>query len=98
MREEAGDAEGARAFYQAAVAANPQAVPAWINWGVLEGKGGRWEESERLLRRAVEIGPRNAKGWQNLAVCLRGQGRAEEAAVAAARAAELQGGYGSAKP
>ena len=98
LREEAGDAEGARAFYQAAVAANPQAVPAWINWGVLEGKGGRWEESERLLRRAVEIGPRNATGWQNLAVCLRGQGRAAEAAVAAARAAELQGGYGSAKP
>lgn len=90
--EEAGDAEGARAFYQAAVEANLQATPAWIDWGILEGKAGRWTESERLLRRAVEIRPRSQKGWQNLATCLELQGRLEEAAEAAARAAALPGG------
>ncbi|HAL91701.1 MAG TPA: hypothetical protein DCM68_01590, partial [Verrucomicrobia bacterium] len=33
LREEAGDAAGAREFYKAAVEANPHADPAWVNWG-----------------------------------------------------------------
>ena len=89
LREEAGDAEGARGFYAAAVAANPQAEPAWANWGILEGRAARWDESERLLRRVVELRPEGAKGWYDLSICLERQGRTEEAAEAAARAAAL---------
>ena len=83
---------------KAAVAANPQADAAWIDWGVLEGRAENWAESERLLRHAVELRPQGAKGWQNLAVCLERQGRTEEAAQAAARAAALLAPYGSANP
>ncbi len=89
LREEAGDADGAREFYRAAVAANPQAPAAWINWGALEGRTGNWTESERILRQLVEARPADARGWHNLAVCLEGQGRTAEAEEAAARAAAL---------
>ena len=99
MREEAGDAAGAREFDRAATEANPHAVVAWINWGVLEGRAEAWAESERLLRRAVELHPGSAKGWSNLATCLEGQGRAAEAADAAARADSLRvSDQGRAKP
>jgi len=98
LREEAGDADGAREFYAVAVEVNPQSAPAWINWGILEGKEGNWAESERLLRRAVEVRPEGAKGWNNLATCLRGQGRPVQAAEAAERAAVLSPSYGSVKP
>jgi hypothetical protein len=86
LREQAGDSDGARAFYAAAIAANPQADAAWANWGILEGKAENWPESERLLRRSVELRPEDVKGWYNLAVCLDQQGRKEEAAAARAAA------------
>lgn len=89
LREEAGDADGARAFYQAATEANPDAVLAWSNWGILEGRAENWPEAERLLRRVVELRPEGAKGWHDLSVCLAAQGRPEAAAEAAARAAAL---------
>ncbi len=98
LREEAGDKEGARAFYRAATEANPQAVAAWINWGVLEGRAENWGESERLLRRAVAVRPEEEKGWQNLAVCLAGQGRMEESAEAKVRAGAEPGDQGGVKP
>jgi Flp pilus assembly protein TadD len=63
---------------------NPFANPAWMNWGILEGQAGNWTESERLLRRAVELRPKEAKGWYNLAVCLEQQGRRKEADAARA--------------
>ena len=80
---------GAREFYAAAVEANPRAEPAWANWGILEGRAARWAESERLLRRVVELRPEGAKGWYDLSVCLERQGRTNEAAEAAARATAL---------
>jgi hypothetical protein len=94
LREEAGDTDGAREFYRTAVAANPHADPAWMNWGILEGKAGNWAESERLLRRAVELRPTGVVGRYNLAACLEQQGRMEEAAAARAGTPP----YGNAKP
>lgn len=98
LREEAGDADGARAFYRAAVQANPQAEAAWVNWGIVEGRAENWAESERLLRRVVELRPEGAKGWYDLSVCLGRQGRADEAEAAAARATALWSAYGREKP
>lgn len=98
LREDAADPAGARVWYQAAIAANPQAAPAWANWGMLEAKAGNLTTAEPLLRRVTELQPDNPKGWRDWATCLAQMGRAEEAAaahrVAAARAAR----QGSAKP
>jgi hypothetical protein len=95
LREEAGDAEGAAAFYQAAVEANPQAERRGGTGAFWKAGAGIWAESERLLRRVVEMRPEGAKGWHDLSVCLERQGRRTEAAEAAARAPRR---YGSAKP
>jgi len=98
LREEAGDPDGARAFYAAATEVNPQAVSAWITWGILEGREGQLSESERLLYRAVEAHPENPKGWSNLATCLRKQGRKAEAVEVEAQVHALELPYGSTKP
>lgn len=90
LRDEAGDAEGAREFYQAATKANPYAVEAWINWGAEEARAGNWAEAERLWRHAVKIRPDKASGWSNLALCLEQLGRPDEAAQARERLKEIQ--------
>lgn len=68
--EEHGDTDAAAAFYKAATEANPRAVHAWIDWGVLEGRRGNLDESERLLRTALEIAPDNPTAAANLSLCL----------------------------
>ncbi len=68
--EERGDPDAAAAFYKAATEANPRAVHAWIDWGVLEGRRGNLDDSERLLRTALEIAPDNRTAAANLAHCL----------------------------
>ena len=69
LSEEKGDADGAATFYKAATEANPRAVHAWIDWGVLEGRRGNYAESERLLLTALEISPSNKTAAANLAHC-----------------------------
>lgn len=64
-----GDADAAATFYKAATEANPRAVDAWIDWGVLEGRRGNLAESERLLLTALEIAPSNTAATANLALC-----------------------------
>ncbi len=97
LREEAGDPDAAREWYATGTAANPYSFAAWLNWGILEGRQGNWAESERLLRRAIDVRPENPRGWHNLAVCLERQGRVVEAAEAAARGEEARS-YGRTKP
>lgn len=91
LREEAGDPAGAREWYARAVQTNPYEVAAWINWGVVEGRRGAWDESERLLRQAMAVRPESAQARANLAICLAGQGRHAEAAA-------LREAQGSPKP
>lgn len=91
LREEAGDPAEAREWYVRAVEANPYAVAAWINWGVVEGKRGAWAESERLLRQALAVRPESIQARANLVTCLDGQGRHTEANA-------LRDGQGSPKP
>lgn len=69
LAEEQGDADAAATFYKAATEANPRALHAWIDWGVLEGRRGNYAESERLLLTALEISPSNKTAAANLAHC-----------------------------
>ena len=80
-----------REWYARAVQTNPYEVAAWINWGVVEGRRGAWDESERLLRQAMAVRPESAQARANLAICLAGQGRHAEAAA-------LREAQGSPKP
>lgn len=79
--EERGDTDAAAAFYKAATEANPRAVHAWIDWGVLEGRRGNLEESERLLRTALELSPDNPAAAANLSHCLALRGLRDGGAV-----------------
>jgi tetratricopeptide (TPR) repeat protein len=69
LSEERGDSDAAADFYRAATEANPRAVHAWIDWGVLEGRCGNYADSERLLLTALELSPSNATATANLALC-----------------------------
>ena len=69
LAEERHDPDAAAAFYQAATEANPRAVHAWIDWGVLEGRRGNYPASERLLLTALELAPANTAASSNLALC-----------------------------
>ncbi len=80
--EERGDSDAAAAFYKAATESNPRAVHAWIDWGVLEGRRGNLEESERLLRTALELSPDNPAAAANLFHCLALRGFREGGATA----------------
>lgn len=69
LAEERGEPDAAATFYAAATEANPRAVHAWIDWGVLEGRRGNYAESERLLLSALELAPGNSAAAGNLAIC-----------------------------
>lgn len=69
LSEERGEPEAAVAFYRAATEANPRAVHAWIDWGVLEGRRGNLADAERLLLTALELSPSNSAAVANLAHC-----------------------------
>jgi protein O-mannosyl-transferase len=72
LREEAGDAEGARALYAAAAAANPQAAPAWINWGIWPAGPEIWRSRSSCSGarwRCIPRGPRAGKTWRSAWRC-----------------------------
>lgn len=83
LREEAGDAEGAEAFFRAATEANPQAAEGWANLGRLLGQRGECAEAVELLERAAELAPGNRAVLNNLAM-------ARQCAEDARRAAERE--------
>lgn len=69
LAEERGEPDAAATFYKAATEANPRALHAWIDWGVLEGRRGNYVESERLLLTALEISPASKTAAGNLDLC-----------------------------
>lgn len=88
-RHRAGDIEGARAAYAAALEQAPDHPQAHRLLGVALGQGGRADEAERHLRRAVAAAPDDATGWDNLGLVLRNLGRGDEAAEAFGHALRL---------
>jgi tetratricopeptide (TPR) repeat protein len=69
------DPKGARAAYERAVAADPENVAAWINWGRLLHEQGQAREAEKIYRRAIgQCGPDSVLMF-NLGVLLEDLGR-----------------------
>jgi tetratricopeptide (TPR) repeat protein len=64
-----------------------------IDQGLLTRRLGQLPESEKLLRRAVEIDPGSALAWSELGVTLRQEGRFVDARAAYEKALECDPGY-----
>jgi cellulose synthase operon protein C len=64
-----------------------------IDLGLLTRRQGQLPESEKLLRRALEIDPGSALAWSELGVTLRQEGRFTDARAAYARALECDAAY-----
>lgn len=78
-RWQSGDLAGARAAYEAALAADPHYVPALNNLALLCKQAGDYEPAEACLRAALAVTPEDAELHNNLAVLLHETGRLETA-------------------
>ena len=82
-----GDAAGARAGFEKAIARAPYFVPAHVNLADLARAEGNEAEALGHLRRALELDPTNALARYALGLALHRSGDAEGALAALARAA-----------
>jgi len=87
--EATGDERGAAGAWSAVARLIPHHHLGWFQEGRLSARLGRWEEAERLLRRAVTIRPELSEGWLELGQVLMQRDRAGEALVCFARARSL---------
>lgn len=85
-----GDAAGAEAAYQAALARDPANLAALLNMADFEARRGRPGAAEAALRRAVTAHPDEADAHYALALALARAGRAGDALAPLARAAALR--------
>jgi tetratricopeptide (TPR) repeat protein len=79
---EATDPGEALKAYERAVAADPENVSAWINWGRLLHEQGDTKEAEHVYRRAVEQAGTDSLLMFNLGVLLEDLGRTAQAVEA----------------
>jgi tetratricopeptide (TPR) repeat protein len=84
-----GDAAGAEAAYRAALARDPNFLPALVNQSAFEEARGRSEAAEALLRRAVVAHPAAAEPRYALALLQVRRGRVADAAGTLAEAVAL---------
>jgi protein O-GlcNAc transferase len=73
-----GKAEEAQVLYEAFLTDNPNAVPAWTDYGRLLLAMGRPADAVNALRRALKVRPEFAPALNNLAAALAARGEAEE--------------------
>lgn len=92
LLQEAGDAAGAAAAYEAVVAAQPADWEIWNNLGNARRALGDAAGAAEALARAVALQPRVAAAWRNFAQALLAAGRDAEALDAAREAARLAPG------
>ncbi len=65
---EKGNFDGAREAYLRVLNIEPNNLPALVNLGAVEYRLGHLEESERLLRRSLQIKADNPTAWLNLGI------------------------------
>jgi Flp pilus assembly protein TadD len=74
-----GNVAGAVAEYEAALAIDPQSMPANVNLIALYGRQRQWEKAERHYRALESAGGVPAEAHYNFGGCLAAQGRSAEA-------------------
>ncbi len=62
-KEHLGDIEGARLDHGAALALDPNCVPAYINRGFVRDGAGEWAEAAKDFTRVIELHPEIHEGW-----------------------------------
>jgi tetratricopeptide (TPR) repeat protein len=92
----AGDASGAAAAYEQAVALDPDHAGAWVNLGSLRRRSGRPEEAVAAYRQALRVKPDYPLALSNLGNALKDLRRFTEAADCYRRAIALKPGYADA--
>jgi Flp pilus assembly protein TadD len=78
-RMEAGETVRALENFRAAIAADPQFIPAWINLGALYQRAKQLDWAEAAWRHALEVAPREYVAMSNLERLYRATGRLSEA-------------------
>ncbi len=92
-----GDAKGARAKFEAAIAENPKDARAQLGLGLAQEALADYVAAERAYRAAIETDPKLAEAHNNLGLLLRDAGKDAEALEALTRAAELDPNLASAQ-
>lgn len=90
MRMSEGDLVQARAYFQAALAQEPDFVAGWNNLGVLDARSGNLADAERDYRTALRIKPRNAASLTNASALYRRLGDIRQAGLLARRLQQVQ--------
>jgi Tfp pilus assembly protein PilF len=89
VRYQQGRDEEADAYYQQALAANPESADLQFHIAALRMRQGRLTDAELHLRQMLEVDDGDFRGHSLLVSVLRQLGRPEEAAVHRRRAAQL---------
>jgi superkiller protein 3 len=77
-----GNAKKAEEHYQAALAASPEQFPeAYYNYGVLLRNQGKFDEAEKVFRKAAALVPSNDAAHNNLGYLLEREGKLSDAAA-----------------
>ena len=84
-----GQVDAAAAAYRAALAVDPDYVPALNNLGLLLKRLGQRRDAEDCLRRAIALTPDDFELHNNLAVLLHEEGRLDAALASYGRALEI---------
>jgi tetratricopeptide (TPR) repeat protein len=87
--ERRGDAAGAIAEYEAALAADSGHASAHVNLIALYGRQQDWAKAEAHYRAALELGGNLAEAHNNWGICLAAQGQPEPAADAFRKAVDV---------
>lgn len=85
-----GDAEGARAVFESALAERPRMPMVHLQIGSAYLSQRMWPEAEAAYRRVIELDPDSAEGHDRLGVALRGLKQYEDAAFHHMKAVSLQ--------
>jgi len=93
---EAGDVEGAAAFYDRALEIAPNYPDALQLLGLAAYHRGDFERAAKLISRAIKLAPRAPEYHNNLGIALRNLGRHEEAIASYRRAIALRPNYADA--
>ena len=92
-----GDAAGAVASLEQAVAADPNDYEAHLYLGAAYGQVGKQMEAINVLTKAVQLQPANAQARYNLGIAMEGSGYREQAQTALEQAVQLQPDYAKAQ-
>ncbi len=90
MHMSEGNLVQARAYFQAALAQEPDFVAGWNNLGVLDARSGNLADAERDYRTALRIKPRNAASLTNASALYRRLGDTRQAGLLARRLQQVQ--------